>query len=75
MLKSAAMVKILTDIGDKVMDSASTDSNPEFVDSLRLQVFEASDRAVVQVGAAPIIGMAVEAKRGTLSKALGAARG
>ena len=73
MLKSPQITAVLVGVGEQVLAAAQTDSNPTYVESLRLQVFESSSRNTVQVGAAPIIGMAVEAKRGTLARALGSA--
>lgn len=71
MLKSAAMEKVLMDLGNQVLAAAEADPNPIYVASLDIHTFVTADRIRVQVGAAPIIGMAVEAKRGTLAKALG----
>jgi hypothetical protein len=68
---SPEMEEILTDLGEKVLTAATSDPNPVYVDSLKLQTFRSSSRVSVQVGAAPKIGAAVEAKRGTLAKALG----
>ena len=73
MLKSPQITAVLEGIGEQVLAAAQTDPNPAYVASLRLQVFESSSRNTVQVGAAPIIGMAIEAKRGTLARALGSA--
>jgi len=70
-LKSAELEVILVDIGERILASASTDPNPAYVDSLELQVFRSKSRVSVQVGAMPGLGVAVEAKRGTLAKALG----
>ena len=71
MLKSPEITAVLVDIGEQVLAAAESDPNPTYVASLRLQMFESASRNTVQVGAAPIIGMAVEAKRGTLARALG----
>lgn len=71
MLKSPEIVAVLEGIGEQILAAAQSDPNPVYVASLRMQTFETKDRAHVQVGAAPIIGMAVEAKRGTLARALG----
>lgn len=71
MLKSPEIIAVLESIGEQVLAAAESDPNPVYVDSLRMQTFETRDRARVQVGAAPVIGMAVEAKRGTLARALG----
>ncbi len=73
MMKSPEIVAVLEGIGEQVLAAAKSDPNPVYVESLEMQTFMTKDRARVQVGAAPIIGMAVEAKRGTLARALGAA--
>lgn len=57
-----------------------TDPNPKFMASLRTQLFHTRSnrgvrRVVGQVGAEPVLGGRVEAKRGPLARALGAARG
>lgn len=70
-LKSPKLRAQLEDIGQQVLDAASTDPNQTYVDTLEMHTFESSSRVTVQVGAAPGIGMAVEAKRGTLARALG----
>ena len=71
MLKSPEIVAVLEGIGSQVLSAAQSDPNPAYVASLRMQTFDTRDRTHVQVGAAPSIGMAVEAKRGTLARALG----
>jgi len=71
MLKSPEIVAVLEGIGEQVLAAAKADPNPVYVESLRMQTFDTKDRTHVQVGAAPAIGMAVEAKRGTLARALG----
>lgn len=68
---SSEMEEILTGLGQKVLAAAASDPNPVYVDSLDLHTFRSNSRVSVQVGAAPMIGTAVEAKRGTLAKALG----
>lgn len=73
MMKSPEIVAVLQGIGEQVLAAAKTDPNPAYVASLEMQTFDTRDRTRVQVGAAPIIGMAVEAKRGTLARALGGA--
>ena len=75
MLKSPEILARLEEIGSKVLSAAKSDPNPTYVASLRMNTFESRSRVSVQVGAAPIIGMAVEAKRGTLARALGQAGG
>ena len=71
MLKSPEIGAVLEGIGSQVVSAAQSDPNPVYVASLRMQTFDTKDRTHVQVGAAPAIGMAVEAKRGTLARALG----
>lgn len=73
MMKSPEIVAALEAIGEQVLAAAKSDPNPAYVATLELKVFEGRTRKTVQVGAAPIIGMAVEAKRGTLARALGSA--
>jgi len=75
MLKSPEIQARLEEIGGQVLSAAQSDPNPVYVASLRMQTFQSSSRVSVQVGAAPGIGMAVEAKRGTLARALGQAGG
>lgn len=70
-LKSAEMQAILEGLGEQVLAAAKDDPNKTYTDSLELHVFASSSRVSVQVGAAPGIGTAVEAKRGTLARALG----
>ena len=70
-LKSPELEEILLEQGLRVEEAASSDPSPEYVATLDTHVFESEDRNVVQVGAAPGIGTAVEAKRGTLARALG----
>ena len=71
MLKSPEIVAVLEGIGEQVLSAAQSDPNPAYVETLEMKVFEGRTHKTVQVGAAPIIGMAVEAKRGTLARALG----
>jgi hypothetical protein len=75
MLKSPEIESRLVEIGSRVLTGAQSDSNATYVASLRMNAREGTSRVTVQVGAAPIIGMAVEAKRGTLARALGQAGG
>ena len=75
MLKSPEILARLEEIGSQVLSAAESDPNPTYVASLRMKAFESRSRVSVQVGAAPIIGMAVESKRGTLARALGQAGG
>ena len=71
-LQSEALAIELEKIGRRVLEKAQSDPDPAYVASLSMHRF-VTDRVRVQVGAAPGIGKAVEAKRGTLSRALGAA--
>ena len=79
-LTSSEIEGELEKIMGRVMDSASRDPNPEYVASLRSQIFyskgggRVADRKVGQVGAKPGLGNVVEARRGTLAKALRNAR-
>jgi hypothetical protein len=79
MLTSPEITAELERIGGQVLAAASSDPDPEYVASLRMQTFQTNEskggRSVVQVGAKPAIGMLVEAERGTLARALGAAGG
>jgi hypothetical protein len=68
---SAEMESVLAQRADKVLEAARTDPNPVYVASLDVHTFRSKSRVSIQVGAAPGIGAAVEAKRGTLAKALG----
>lgn len=72
--RSDALAEQLETIARPVMDAAMTDPNPTYVESLRMRRFYTRGkrgRVSIQIGAAPIIGSRVEAKRGTLSRALG----
>jgi len=74
--KSPALAAQLEPIADAILEAASTDPNPEYVATLRKQLFVSSGkrgRVSYQVGAAPTIGARVEAKRGTLQRAMGRA--
>lgn len=70
MLTSAKLTAIIGGFADDVKAAASSDPNPTYVASLDAHTY-VTDRVVGQVGAAPGIGTAVEAKRGTLARALG----
>jgi hypothetical protein len=76
MARSSEVAAALEPIADAVLDAARSDPNPEYVASLRKKTFTTSGRGgrvSWQVGAAPIIGARVEAKRGTLARAMGRA--
>ena len=75
-MKSRKLGEQLEKIARPVLEAAQEDPNPEYVASLRMKQFVSSGRGgrvSVQIGAAPIIGERVEAKRGTLARALGRA--
>lgn len=75
-LTSGEMKSELQGIMDKVKANASKDPNPKYVESLEMQFFyskgsgRVANRWVGQVGADPSLGLAVESKRGTMSRAL-----
>ncbi|TFD58016.1 hypothetical protein E3T43_07135 [Cryobacterium sp. Hh7] len=75
MMTSPEIEAVLVGIGEQVLAAAESDPNPEYVASLRMQTFQSrgksGSRVVVQVGAVPGLGNAVEAKRGTMARALG----
>jgi len=69
---------LLERLAAPVLAAAREDPNPTYVASLQMRRFVSSGRrgrVTVQVGAAPVIGAAVEAKRGTLGKAIARAGG
>lgn len=71
---STELEKVVMGLAQPVMDAAQGDPNPEYVASLRLRAFRsggARGRVSANVTAAPIIGSRVEAKRGTLGRAIG----
>lgn len=69
-MTSRELANILEGLGSQVLAAAQSDPNPTYVASLDMHTFY-SDRVSVQVGASPAFGKAVEAKRGTLARALG----
>lgn len=74
--RSDALAEQLEKFGSEVLASAKRDPNEEYTSTLDMHRFYTSGRSgrvSVQVGAAPIIGSRVEAKRGTLQRALGSA--
>lgn len=78
-LTDPALRAILEDLGSRVMAAAKADPNQEYTDSLEMTVRQSpgsgrkvAARTVVQVGAVPGLGNSVEAKRGTMARALGA---
>lgn len=68
-MRSDALAEQLEAIAAPILSAAATDPNPEYVDSLRMRRF-LTDRVAIQVGAHPVIGPRVEAKRGTLARAM-----
>lgn len=74
--KSDALGDQLEAIAAPVLEAARRDSNEAYVASLRMRRFVSGGRrgrVSVQIGAHPVIGSRVEAKRGTLARAMGAA--
>ncbi|KTS90675.1 hypothetical protein NS183_07770 [Microbacterium testaceum] len=70
---SEELEKVLMRLAEPVLASAETDPNPDYVESLRLRAFRSGGRrgrVSANVTAAPFIGSAVEAKRGTLGRAI-----
>lgn len=75
--KSAETKAQLEPIADQIFEAASNDSNPDYVASLRKRPFlwtGPGGRWTWQIGAAPTIGARVEAKRGTMGRAVGQVR-
>lgn len=74
--KSDELADQLEPFATAILESASNDSNAAYVASLRKRKFVSGGRAgrvSWQVGADPVLGSRVEAKRGTLARAVGAA--
>ena len=74
--RSVAMGDALAPLGAAVLSAAQGDTNEYYVSTLRMRRFTSKGRkgrVSIQVGAAQIIGMQVEAIRGTLSRAFGSA--
>ena len=72
--KSDEVADQLAPLAEKVFDAVKQDPNEAYVASLRVQKFVTSGptgRVSWQVGANPVIGLRVEAKRGTMRRALG----
>lgn len=75
--KSEALGDQLQQISEPVWDAAHRDPNEAYVASLRRQRFIShgrEGRISIQIGAQPVLGDRVEAKRGTLARALGQIR-
>lgn len=76
LLMSAEVAAELETHADRVASAARRDPNPEYVASIRVTEHRSSGargRVSQRVGASPAFGMAVEAKRGTLARAMGSA--
>lgn len=71
-MKSRKLEDQLRPLAEAVLEGAQSDPNPVYVSGLRMQMF-LTDRVTFQIGAAPVIGARVEAKRGTLARAVGKA--
>lgn len=74
--KSDALGDQLEAIARPVYDAARNDPNEEYVASLEMRRYVTGGRegrVSVQIGSHPVIGARVEAKRGTLQRALGSA--
>ena len=74
--KSGALAAQLEPIAEAILEAAKTDPNPAYVATLRKKLFVSGGkrgRVTWQIGAAPTIGARVEAKRGTLQRAVGRA--
>lgn len=74
--KSDALASQLEKIAAPVYAAARRDPNPDYVASVRMRRFVSRGRAgrvSIQIGAHPVIGARVEAKRGTLARAMGSA--
>ena len=75
-LTSRQMAGVLNGIAGRVLARAQQDPNPEYTASLRSKLWysrgggKVAPRLVAQVGASPIIGPPIEAKRATLTRAL-----
>lgn len=74
--KSEKLGDQLEAIASPVLAVARRDPNEAYVASLRMRRFTSrgrSGRVSIQIGADPVLGSRVEAKRGTLARALGEA--
>lgn len=74
--QSDELAEQLEGIASPVLAAARRDSNKAYVASLRMRRFHSrgrQGRVSIQIGAHPVIGSRVEAKRGTLQRALGEA--
>jgi hypothetical protein len=76
LLNSADVADGLRPFAASVESAARRDPNPEYSESIRVTEHRSQGRAgrvSLRIGATPAFGMAVEAKRGTLARALGEA--
>jgi hypothetical protein len=74
--KSDRLGDQLEAISEPVWQAVNRDPNPAYVASLRRRRFVTrgrNGRVSIQIGANPVIGARVEAKRGTMARALGEA--
>ena len=74
--KSDKLGDQLEQIADPVWDAVNRDPNAAYVASLRRRRFVSrgrQGRISIQIGADPVLGSRVEAKRGTMARALGEA--
>jgi hypothetical protein len=75
-MKSEKLGDQLEEISEPVWQAVNRDPNPAYVASLRRRRFVTrgrQGRVSIQIGANPVIGARVEAKRGTMARALGEA--
>lgn len=76
LLLSAEVAAELGRHAERVASAARRDPNPDYADSVRVTEHRSQGRSArvsQRVGATPVFGMAVEAKRGTLARAVGEA--
>lgn len=71
LLHSQELADYLMERTEPVAAAARSDQNAEYASGVRHYVHDGPSRVSARVGAAPGIGMAVEAKRGTLARGLG----
>jgi hypothetical protein len=75
--KSSKLGDQLQAVSEPVWDAAHNDTNEVYVASLQRHRFVSGGpegRISIQIGADPVLGSRVEAKRGTLARALGRIR-